>query len=263
MRYIVPARGTRKQLLSRLIRATPVRWYLPNVNRVHLIQHAIDSLSAGTYLEIGVERGQTFSVVRVARKIGVDPIAPHPNVEAALERPGAQYFATTSDDFFERHAAEQLPLGVDVVFIDGLHTFDQTYRDVRNALKVLRPGGVILVHDCLPTSAQEAVVAPSYEEARRINGPGPWTGDGWKAIVAVRAGHLPAHACVLNCDQGVGIVCKGPRRPPLSVSLEEIDALDYDALAANPEKWLGLCRPAQLQAILRELRKTRMTTYSA
>src|SRR5262245_29731331 len=252
-----------KQLLSRSIRATPVRWYLPNVHSVHLIQHAMASLSARTYLEIGVEEGQTFSVVRVARKIGVDPIAPQPNVEAALKCPGAQYFATTSDDFFERHAAEQLPLGVDVVFIDGLHTYDQTYRDVRKTLKVLCPGGVTLVHDYLPTSAQEAVVVPSDEEARRINGPGAWTGDGWKAIVAVRSGHLPAHACVLNCDHGVGIIWEGPGRPPLSASLAEIDALDYNALAANPAKWLGLCRLAQLQAILRELRKTRMTTHSA
>jgi hypothetical protein len=204
--------------------------------------------------------------VRVARKIGVDPIAPRPNVEAALKRPGAQYLATTSDEFFERHAAAQLPLGVDIVFIDGLHTYDQTYRDVRNAFKVLRPGGVILVHDCLPTSAQEAVVAPSYEEARRINGPGwngAWTGDGWKAIVAVRSGHLPAQACVLECDQGVGIIFEGPGRPPLSLSLAEIEALDFCTLAANPEKWIGLCRPAQLQAILRELRKTRITRHSA
>jgi hypothetical protein len=101
-RYTLPPEGMLKTLLSRLIRATPARWYLPNVYRMHLIQHAIDTLSAGTYLEIGVEEGHTFSVVGVARKIGVDPIAPRPNVEAALRRPGAQYFATTSDEFFER-----------------------------------------------------------------------------------------------------------------------------------------------------------------
>ena len=141
-----------------------------------------------------------------------------------------------------------------------------TYRDVRNALKVLRPGGVILVHDCLPASAQEAVVVPSYEEARRINGPGwngAWTGDGWKTIVSVRSGHLAAQACVVNCDHGVGIICEGPGRPPLSLSLAEIDALDYYALAVNPKKWIGLCRPAQLQTILRELRKTRKIAHSA
>jgi Methyltransferase domain len=109
-----------------------------------LIQHAIETLSAGTYLEIGVDQGATFFVVQVARKIGVDPTAPRPNVEAELKRPGAQYFATTSDEFFERHAAEQLPLGVDVVFIDGPHTYDQTYRDVRNVLKVRAPAALTL-----------------------------------------------------------------------------------------------------------------------
>ena len=204
--------------------------------------------------------------MRVARKIGVDPIAPRPDVEAALEHPGAQYFATTSDEFFERHAAELFPSGADVVFVDGLHTYDQTYRDVRNALGLLRPGGVILVHDCLPASAHEAVAAPSYEAAGRINGPGwngDWTGDGWKAIVAVRSGHQPAQACVLNCDHGVGIIWKGPGRPPLSLSLADIDALDYDALAATPERLIGLCRPARFHRILRELRKTPAARHSA
>jgi hypothetical protein len=211
----VPPEALLNKLLSRLVRATPARWYLPNVYRMQLIQHAIDTLSAGTYLELGVDQRQTFSVVRVGRKIGVDPIAPCPNVEAELKRRGAQYFATTSDECFERHAAEQLPLGVDVVL--SMACIPTTRPIATFATRsVLRPGGVILAYGGLPASAQEAVVAPSYEEARRINGPGwsgAWTGDGWKAIVAVRSRHLPAQPCVLNCDQGVGIICEGPGAP--------------------------------------------------
>ncbi len=50
---------------------------------------------------------------------------------------GTLYFPTTSDAFFERHGDRLAPF--DVVFVDGLHTYEQSYRDVRNALAVLRP----------------------------------------------------------------------------------------------------------------------------
>jgi len=39
--------------------------------------------------------------------------------------------------------------------------------------------------------------------------------------------------------------------------------LDYDALAAAPEKLIGLCRPARLHRILRQLRKTPAARPSA
>ena len=250
-----------RPLLSALVRATPVRWYLPNkISRMQLIQHAIDVLSARTYLEIGVDQGQTFSVVKVPVQIGVDPIAPAPDVVETLKRPGASYFATTSDDFFAQHAPTALASGCDVVFVDGLHTYGQTYRDIQNSLKYLNPGGVILVHDCLPASAEEARVAETYDEAWRLNGPdwsGLWTGDGWKSIVAVRSGHTPGQACVLNCDHGVAVVHKSSEPPPLSMTLPEIDRLDYATLAADPAKIIGLSLPAKFNAILNQQRKLR------
>lgn len=248
-------------LLTRLIKRTPLRWYLPDkLTRMQLIQYAIDTLGARTYLEIGVDEGLPFSVVRAPIKIGVDPIPAQPLVQTELQRQGSSYFAITSDEFFDQHAPKVLATGVDVVFVDGLHTYQQTYRDIRNALRFLNPGGVVLVHDCLPASADEARVASSYEEVRRLNGPGwsgAWTGDGWKAIVAVRSGHTPAQACVLNCDHGVGVICEGRGPAPLSLSLAEIDALDYDTLSQDPGRWLGLSRPAQLRNILDGLRRRR------
>jgi hypothetical protein len=248
--------------LSSLVRSTPLRWYLRNkIMRMQLVQHAIDALAARTYLEIGVDEGESFCAVRVPRKTGVDPVPPKPRVAVEITSPGVQYFAMTSDEFFASDARDAaLAGGVDVVFVDGLHTYGQTYRDVRNSLKVLNPGGVILVHDCLPASEEEARVAATYEEAGRLNGPswnGLWTGDGWKAIVAVRSGHDGADACVLDCDHGVGLVYHGGGRPPLRLSLEEIDALDYAALAADPQRLLGLSAPARLQSVLRTMQSRR------
>lgn len=247
--------------LSRLARTTELRWYLRNkMMRMQLVQYAIDALSARTYVEIGVDEGASFCAVRAPRKIGVDPVAPRPAVALELSKPGVSYSAVTSDAFFAHEAPRVLDQGADVVFVDGLHTYDQTYRDVQNALKVLNSGGVILVHDCLPTSEDEARVAPSYEEAGRLNGPswnGCWTGDGWKSIVAVRSGHDGANACVLDCDHGVGLVYQGGEPPPLRLTLAEIDALDYTALTADPQRLLGLCAPDQLRSVLRSARSRR------
>ena len=61
---------------------------------------------------------------------------------------GTLYFKVTSDEFFARRAPRLAPFGV--VFVDGLHTHEQAYRDVVNALAHLDDGGAVVVHDCSP-----------------------------------------------------------------------------------------------------------------
>ena len=247
--------------LSRLVRQTPLRWYLPNkVMRQDLIQLAIDRLAARTYLEIGVDEGQSFCAVNVPIKVGVDPVAPRPAVARELGKPNVSYEAMTSDAFFETTARQRLPDGIDVAFVDGLHTYGQTYRDICNCLEYLNPAGVILVHDCLPASAEEARVAETYDAAVRLNGPGwsgLWTGDGWKAITAVRAGRQDAVACVIDCDHGVGVVHRGANRSGVQVLSAEIDRLGYDHLVAEPARLIGLRRPVYLLRALRRLQAER------
>ena len=41
---------------------------------------------------------------------------------------------------------------LDLVYLDGLHTFEQTYRDLCNTLMHAHPATVILVDDTVPTS---------------------------------------------------------------------------------------------------------------
>lgn len=240
--------------LSLWIQATPLRWHIRNkISRMTLIQHAVDRLRAVRYLEIGVADGQCFCAIRVAEKIGVDPVAPEPAVVSELARPGASYHAMTSDDFFAQAAPTVLAGGVDVVFIDGLHTDGQAYRDCVNALRYLSPGGVILMHDNLPTSAAEACPTSTYAEAWRLNGDnwsGLWTGDGWKAIVRVRALHPGVRACVLDCDHGVGLVWAEPGGREVALTSEEIDALDYDDLVADTTRLLGVRAPIHLDDVL-------------
>ena len=243
-----------KSRLREIYLASPFRWLGVNrVRRTEVVQACIDALGAKTYLEIGVSSGDCFREIQVPRKIGVDPIPAAPGVKALLSGDAITYHQVKSDEFFAALAIQELPNGVDVVFIDGLHTFEQAYRDCLNALDHLRPGGIILLHDCLPKTPAEGVAASSYDEARKLNGPdwnGDWTGDVWKAVVALRSLHPELRAEVLDCDHGIGIVRKERSRPSLGFSLQEVEALGFEDLVADRAHLLGLKRPALLHWIL-------------
>jgi hypothetical protein len=90
---------------------------------------------AVSYLEIGVDEGRTFENVVCAERWGVDP---SPKFDMSRLPDGATFFRLTSDEFFAGLSAEK---GFDVVFLDGLHTFEQTYTDLVNALARGPPQG--------------------------------------------------------------------------------------------------------------------------
>jgi hypothetical protein len=104
------------------------------------MQRELDRFRRPRYLEIGVNIGALFLHVRAHEKVGVDP-APriarwkwrlHPNT--ALQ---GRLVERTSDDFF---AGLDPAARCDVVFVDGLHTHEQSLRDVENALAHLSEG---------------------------------------------------------------------------------------------------------------------------
>ena len=222
------------------------------MNRIDVIRAAVEATGAERYLEIGVKDGVCFHAIDVPTRVAVDPrfrfrrpLASRART-ALHARTGSLYFPTTSDRFFERHARRLAPF--DVVFVDGLHTYDQAYRDVANALDVLGEGGVVVVHDCNPTSA--AAAAPSLELAARTDGwAGEWSGDVYKAIVRLRA-RGDIRASVLDCDQGVAIVVRGAPEDRLRLTPTEIDGLDYGDLARDRERLLGLRPPGDLALLL-------------
>ena len=75
----------------------------------------------------------------------------------------------------------------DLIFIDGLHEYQQVRKDILNSIKCLKEGGFILVHDCLPRS----ISAQAVPRFRNI-----WNGDVWKAIVEFRTNsNLEIYTC--------------------------------------------------------------------
>ncbi len=152
----------------------------PNYYRWDLIEYLINKYRFSDYLEIGCDQDQLFSKIKIQNKVGVDP-----NSGGNVRK--------TSDEFFEKNKNK-----FDIVFIDGLHTYDQVKKDILNSINCLKENGIILVHDCMPDSLSKQAV-PRY---RMI-----WNGDVWKAIVDLRQREdLEIFTCEM--DQGIGIIKK-------------------------------------------------------
>jgi predicted O-methyltransferase YrrM len=212
-------------------------------------------MGGGNYLEVGVFVGNSFIPIRATAKWGVDPAYTLTRrrvlkyrVFAALRLKEERLFRMTSDDFFEQHGQMLAKRGVDVAFLDGLHSYEQTLRDVLNSLKYLRPGGVIVVHDCNPLTELAATPAEAVPDIPKDTPgwPGAWYGDVWKAIVHLRSMHPELDTVVLDCDAGVGVVRRKPASKTLRLVGNQIREMRYADLASNRHELLGLRPPAFL-----------------
>ena len=120
----------------------------PLIPRHKVVARLLSRFDDARYLEIGVNRGQTFHKVRAAKMVAVDPDFLFDHEAASAERPHATYHSVTSDEYFGTIIGDDELF--DVIFVDGLHTFDQTLRDLLNALEHLAPRGVIVIDDVRP-----------------------------------------------------------------------------------------------------------------
>ena len=105
----------------------------------------------------------------------------------------------------------------DVIFLDGLHTYSQTSKDITNSLKYLNPSGVIIVHDCLPKKIWNQIVPRMY---------GHWNGDVWKAIVEMRTYEdLDTYTCI--ADHGLGLILKRKNKNILNLKINDFNKLTF------------------------------------
>jgi SAM-dependent methyltransferase len=195
-----------------------------------------------TYVEIGVQTGESFRTIRAARKLGVDP-SRHPAMRSL--RPGEEFFEQSSDDFFADDAARVLRLGaVDVALVDGLHEFRQALRDVLNLERFMRPDGLIVIDDCNPTSRERAV--DTFQ-------PGSWNGDVWKVVALLRRERPDLRTITVNADQGIGLVTgfRGKTVRPDANTIDQYKELGYDLLERERQDILGMVKPARIQDLIR------------
>lgn len=163
----------------------------------------------------------------------------------------------SSDDFFKLKLGLLIQNALDVVFIDGLHTYEQSLKDVNNSLKYLKEAGVIIMHDCNPPFESAAYPAESIEHAKSLNLPGwtgEWCGDVWKTIAHLRSSRNDLNIFVLDCDCGLGVITKGNVGNMLQYSIEEIQNLSYNDLKINNINILNLKGQGYFEEFIKTLR---------
>ena len=178
-RFIYYVRGIFRRFYSKQRKLVAPIQFGTEQNRIQVLQDFVTILNAQSYLEIGCADDEVFSEIDVPNKVGVDPVR------------GGNYRGT-SDNFFQDN--KQL---FDLIFIDGMHTFSQVYRDVENSLNFLKEGGVIILHDMLPKNYEEQLTPCATL--------GPWTGDVWKLNFLLNDCPEIRYE-VLNSDHGLGII---------------------------------------------------------
>ena len=186
------------------------------MTRTEIINGLITKYKYKSYLEIGVntpaQPGFNWIGVKAELKHGVDP-----NVDTT--------YKMTSDDFFEKHINQKY----DIVFVDGLHIFEQVYKDIINSLKNLNENGIIVIHDCNPITEITQ---------RRERASDAWHGDVWKAIVKLRIENEDLDICTVDTDEGCAIIKKGKQK--LLIIENDININEYSFLEKNRKEALNL-----------------------
>ncbi len=219
------------------------------------INHLAHALGARSYLEIGVLDGNTFRDVEIAARVAVDPAFRFDIRPLANEH--TRFAAQNSDQFFADMPPGQL---FDIIFIDGLHQFEQVVRDFANAVTHSHAKSVILLDDTRPTDVYSAI--PDFDESLRqrrlAKAQGtPWHGDVYKMLFYIHD-FWPGmnYRTIAGAGNPQSLVWRSNRfsRTPLCNSLERISRLSYFDLLADV-RILNECSEAEaLDTCVREVR---------
>ena len=132
-------------------------------------------------------------------------------------------FRTEADNSYEliRYLDATLSMDAryDIILVDPYHTYRESLLDLRGAMCLLRPGGILVVHDCNPTDPD--IVSPNFTH-------GDWCGVTYQAFVDFVLGARFDAYCTVDDDFGCGVV--------------------FGAGARVPDAWRG-ARPAETLAL--------------
>lgn len=187
--------------------------------------NAIPNIQEKSYLELGVAWGENFSKVQAGKKTGVELLShlqlapefvnarPYLDTKNMIVRSEtcwsvstpATHAGITTDEFFASIPDSEK---FDVIFIDADHKFTSVTKDFQNSLLHLNREGIILVHDLVPKSKEDAT-----------DDKGSWNGTGFKMLAhMLRVGYPCA---VLDCDFGL-TAFRNPQPIELPESVRDI-----------------------------------------
>jgi len=197
------------------------------VARLQALAHAND---ATTYLEIGVSKGSTFLHANFFElRHGVDPWFQF-DIDA-YQSESVRCFAMTSDEFFTRHVdSHQM---YDIVFLDGRHTFEQTFRDFCCSQRHAHGQTIWLIDDVHPNDIFAAYpdmrTAYRFRESHGLPG-NQWMGDVFKVVFAIHD-FFPnlSYRTIRGRGNPQTVVVRRPRDEfkPIFNDLEKITRMTY------------------------------------
>lgn len=186
--------------------------------RWDIINDIIRKRDYRNYLEIGYYKGWSFDQVHCVNKTAVDP---NPCKDELQEKAAygtlidlgsrEKLYKMTSDDWFKNVPTHRY----DIVFIDGLHEVTQVCNDILNSSLYLSEEGTIVLHDCNPPTLEHTTTGVD----------GAWTGDVYRAVVALRRNE-ELMLYVLGTDWGVGLLRPYGeiiRTEPLNIEWEDFE----------------------------------------
>ena len=192
-------------------------------SRIEIVKNIIKLKQYKSYLEIGTFKDDLFSNIVCEDKIGVDPVSGG-NVRK------------TSDEFFADNTKK-----FDLIFIDGLHHYDQVKKDILNSISILESNGIILMHDCMPRDYYYQAVPIS-----QFN----WNGDTWKAFLEIRSNdNYDSYCCY--ADEGIGVILKRPNKNKLNLNIEKFKNFNFNFYVENYQKFLNLIEYEELIKIVK------------
>lgn len=214
---------------------------LPSVTSPPRLRFISSLYKVKSYLEIGVRAGETFNSLELPVKVGVDPnfvfdYKSYCNDSTFL-------YPLKSDDFFTalRNCDESTapleralgkPVKFDLIFIDGLHTFEQSLKDFENSRDFAHDNTVWMLDDTVPSDPYSALpdMAMSYM-LRKAAGLRSltWHGDVYKSILAIHDKYPEYSYCTVMWGNPQTVIWKAPRPDHAKIfsGLEEIAALNY------------------------------------
>lgn len=158
---------------------------IDTIRRINELSAIID---AKNYLEIGVWKGQVFNSLSFdGTKVAVDPRFKFDTQQYSSSK--VLFYSTKSDKFFNGFRQD---IKFDIVYLDGLHTYEQTFADLCNSLCFCRPESLILIDDTLPSDMYSSLRSQELcYEARRwsvqdnLEVSQKWHGDTYKVLYLI------------------------------------------------------------------------------
>jgi len=125
---------------------------------------------------------------------------------------------------FELEMQKKIQSGLvfDLILIDGFHDFHTSFKDFELCFNCLAQDGILLSHDCAPTSPEMA--EPKFK-------PGRWCGCTYASLITYAASNPDLALTILDTDTGIGIGrrhssklrtrwLRNPKRPDTDIQSE-------------------------------------------